>query len=59
MRHENEFNEIHLNHLTKRLNKIQQEFLQPSDVSIQQESTSFINKISVLISSLKKGKTNN
>lgn len=54
MRHGNEFNEIDLNQLIERLQKIQEEFLQPLNLSIKEQPTSFINKMSVLIQ-LEKG----
>ena len=55
MQRENEFNEIDLNHLKERSDKLQKELHRPTNVSIEQESTSFINKISLRIS-LKRGK---
>jgi hypothetical protein len=45
----NEFNEIHLEELKQKLNKLKEELDKPTNVSIQQESTSFINQISVII----------
>ncbi|CAF1474139.1 unnamed protein product, partial [Adineta steineri] len=53
---EHEFNEINLNHLTSQLRKITEEFNNPSKISIQQDSQSFINEISVISS--KKPKSN-
>ncbi|CAF1024196.1 unnamed protein product [Adineta steineri] len=53
---ENEFNEINLNYLTNELIDITQELNNPSNISIQQDSESFINEIS--ISSSRKPKWN-
>jgi outer membrane murein-binding lipoprotein Lpp len=47
-REEHEFNEIHLNRFKQNLNKLKQELDKPSSVSIQQESSKFINKIFVI-----------
>ncbi|CAF1155616.1 unnamed protein product [Adineta steineri] len=47
---ENEFNEIDLNHFQLKLTKITEEFLQPSNISIRQDSQEFIKKISVISS---------
>jgi DNA anti-recombination protein RmuC len=49
-REKNEFKEIHLEKLKQKLNKLKEELDKPTNVSIQQESTSFINQISVIIS---------
>ncbi|CAF1467364.1 unnamed protein product [Adineta steineri] len=49
---ENEFNEIDLSYLTNQLKSITEELNDPSKISIQQNSQSFINEISV-ISSIK------
>ncbi|CAF1362744.1 unnamed protein product [Adineta steineri] len=49
---ENDFNEINLNYLTNQLRKITEELNDPSKISIQQDSKSFINEISI-ISSIK------
>ncbi|CAF1236107.1 unnamed protein product [Adineta steineri] len=46
---ENEFNEINLNYLRNQLMKITQELSNPSNMSIQQNSQSFINDISVIL----------
>ncbi|CAF3993142.1 unnamed protein product [Adineta steineri] len=54
IRRENEFNEIDLKHLQLKLTQITEEFLLPTNISIQQGSQEFINKISV-ISSLEQG----
>ena len=53
IREENEFNEIDLDHLKNKLTQLTQEFNQPSNISVQQDSSSstFINKISVISSS--------
>jgi archaellum component FlaC len=48
IRQENEFNEIDLNRFKQNLNKLKQELDKPSSVSIQQESSKFINKIFVI-----------
>ncbi|CAF0772690.1 unnamed protein product [Adineta steineri] len=50
IREENEFNEIDLNYFQLKLTQITKEFLQPSNISIRQESQEFINKISVVSS---------
>jgi hypothetical protein len=49
IRGKNEFNEIHLEELKQKLNKLKEELDKSLNVSIQQESTSFINKISIII----------
>lgn len=56
IRQENEFNELDLNALTEILDDLQEEYHQPSNVSIQQQSISLINDISLLIP-LETGKT--
>jgi chromosome segregation ATPase len=48
-RKEDDFNEIHLKKLKKQLKKLKEELDNPPNVSIQQQSSSFINKISVVI----------
>jgi chromosome segregation ATPase len=48
-RKENDFNEIHLEDLKKKLTKLKEELDNPPNVSIQEESSSFIKKISVVI----------
>ncbi|CAF1006140.1 unnamed protein product [Adineta steineri] len=50
IRQENEFNEINLNYLTNHLKKITEELNNPSNIYIQQDSQSFINEISVILS---------
>ncbi|CAF1307658.1 unnamed protein product [Adineta steineri] len=45
---ENEFNEINLNYLTNQLRKIREELNNPSNISIEQNSQSFINEISII-----------
>ncbi|CAF0860198.1 unnamed protein product [Adineta steineri] len=50
IREENEFNEIDLNHFQLKLTQITKEFLQPANISIQQDSQEFIKKISVISS---------
>ncbi|CAF0784794.1 unnamed protein product [Adineta steineri] len=56
IRQENEFNGISLNYLRNQLRAITQELNNPSNISIQQNSQSFINEISIIIS--KKSKFN-
>ncbi|CAF0932841.1 unnamed protein product [Adineta steineri] len=48
IRQENEFNEIDLNHFQLKLTQITEEFLQPSNISLRQDSQEFIKKISVI-----------
>ncbi len=51
-RQENDFNEIDLKHLKQELTQLEKDLDQISaNVSIQEDSRSFINKISVVISS--------
>ncbi|UJR11741.1 hypothetical protein I4U23_015922 [Adineta vaga] len=45
---ENEFNEIDLNDLKRKLNEINEELNNPSNISIEEHSQSFINEISVI-----------
>ena len=52
---ENEFNELDLNELKQRLDELEKQLNQPTNVSIEQQSTSFINNISLLLES-KKGR---
>ncbi|CAF4854780.1 unnamed protein product, partial [Rotaria sp. Silwood2] len=47
IRQENDFNEIHLNQLRNKLNKLEKKFDESSNISIQRYSTSFIKKISI------------
>ncbi|CAF1113186.1 unnamed protein product [Adineta steineri] len=47
---ENEFNEIDLNNLKKQLIEITEELNNRSNISIQEDSQSFINKISIILS---------
>jgi chromosome condensin MukBEF ATPase and DNA-binding subunit MukB len=49
-REENDFNEINLRLFQEELNKLTQELIKPSNILIQEDSTSFINKISVHVS---------
>jgi hypothetical protein len=49
IRQKNKFNEIKLQQLKENLNKLKEELDKPSDVSIEQEPSLFINKISVII----------
>ncbi|CAF1457511.1 unnamed protein product [Rotaria sordida] len=51
IRQENDFNEIDLSHLKEKLTQLSEELHQQPNVSIQQNFTSFINKISVVVSS--------
>ncbi|CAF1390806.1 unnamed protein product [Adineta steineri] len=46
---ENDFNEINLNHLTNQLIEITQELNNPSNISIQQDSQSVIDGISIIL----------
>jgi chromosome segregation ATPase len=48
IRQENEFNEIDLKQFKEKLNKLKDELDKPSNVSIKQESTGFINKIFII-----------
>jgi hypothetical protein len=50
-RQENDFNEIDLKNLKQKLTQLEKELDKPSNISIQQDSTSLINKISVIVSS--------
>jgi hypothetical protein len=50
-RHENDFNEINLRQFQEELDKLTKELTKPSNISIRQDSTPFISKISVEISS--------
>ncbi|CAF1305806.1 unnamed protein product [Adineta steineri] len=50
IREENGFNEIDLNHFQFKLTQITEEFLQPSNISIRQDSQEFTKKISVISS---------
>ncbi|CAF3394023.1 unnamed protein product [Rotaria socialis] len=47
MRYDEDFNEIHLNNLRMLLKELEKELDQPRNVSILEEPTSFINKISI------------
>jgi sugar lactone lactonase YvrE len=49
IREENEFNEADLNQLREKLTKLAEELAKPSNVIIEQESSSFIGKISVIV----------
>jgi hypothetical protein len=52
IRKENNFNEVHLNDLKLKLKQLEEQLNNPSNISIQQQnSSSFIKKISVLINS--------
>ncbi|CAF3731281.1 unnamed protein product [Adineta steineri] len=53
---ENEFNEINLNYLRNQLKEITEELNNPPNISIEQNSRSFINDISIILS--KKPKLN-
>jgi chromosome segregation ATPase len=46
----NDFNEIHLNKLKEKLEKLKKELNQPKNVSIEQQSNSFINLIFIRFS---------
>ena len=56
---EEEVNEIDLNDLKQRLGNLQKELDQPTNISFEQQTTSFINKISLQTLSVKKGKNKN
>jgi chromosome segregation ATPase len=49
IRQENEFNEMDLDQLKEKLTKLKEELDRPPNVSIEQESSTFINKIFVII----------
>ena len=49
MQQENEFNEIDVNHLKGKLEKLQEQLHQPADVLLREQSTSFIDDISLLL----------
>jgi hypothetical protein len=48
-RQENDFNEINLSQFQEELSRLTKELTSPSTVSIREDSTSFINKISVVV----------
>lgn len=52
---ENEVNEIDLNHLRQKFEKLQKELDQPREIFIRQQPTPFINRISLPFSSIEKG----
>jgi hypothetical protein len=52
-RQENDFNEIELNEFKQKLTQLAKQLDKPSNVSLQQGSASFINKISVVVASRK------
>jgi phosphomevalonate kinase len=49
IREENEFNEIDINHFKVKLNKLKEELNQPTNISLKQQSASFIDKMFVII----------
>jgi hypothetical protein len=49
-RHENDFNEINLRQFQGELDRLTKELTKPSIISIREDSTSFINKVSVHVS---------
>jgi DNA repair exonuclease SbcCD ATPase subunit len=49
IREENDFNEIILSQLKKKLKELEEQLNKPSNISIQQDSSSFIKRISVVI----------
>jgi hypothetical protein len=53
IRTENDFNEIDLNQMKNKLTQLAKELDQSANVSVQQESASLINKISIVVSSCK------
>jgi hypothetical protein len=52
-RRDDDFNEIEINQLKQKLTQLTKELDQPSNISIQQDSTALINKISVVVFSSK------
>ncbi len=53
IRQEDDFNEIHLNQLKEKLNQLEEQLKKPSTITIVEENSSaFINKISVFITSV-------
>jgi chromosome segregation ATPase len=52
-RQENDFNEIDLQELKQKLTQLAEELDKPSNVSIEHDSASLVNKISVVVSSRK------
>lgn len=54
LREENDFNEININELKTKLKKLEEQLNQPTNIKIEKDSSSsFINKISVMIYSCK------
>jgi hypothetical protein len=53
IRQENDFNEIHLNQFKQTLKQLEEQLKQPSNIFIQQESSSFVERINVVLSSSK------
>jgi hypothetical protein len=51
IRQEDDFNEINLKQFDLKLKQLQQQLDRPSDISLQQDSSSFISRIRVLVSS--------
>jgi chromosome segregation ATPase len=49
IRQENQFNEIDLNQLKQKLNKLKEELKKPSTIKIQQDSSPLVQKISIVI----------
>lgn len=49
IRQDNEFNEMDLDQLKEKFQKLKEEFDQATNISVKQESIPFINKISVII----------
>ncbi|CAF0952735.1 unnamed protein product [Adineta steineri] len=56
---ENEFNEINLNYLKNQLIEITEELKKPSNISIRQNSKSFINEVSIILPSKTNEYSNN
>jgi hypothetical protein len=52
-RQENDFNELHLNQFKQKLKQLEEQLKQPSNISIRQESSSFVGRINVVMSSSK------
>jgi predicted nuclease with TOPRIM domain len=49
-RQENDFNEIHLQQFQQELNRLTKELTESSNISIEEDSTTFISRISINVS---------
>ena len=49
-RDENDFDEIHLNEFTQKLRQFEEQLAEPSDISIKEVSSSYVTKLSAIIS---------